>query len=195
MRRLVFPLGESTKAEVRAEAVARALPGAGKGESQELCFVGGAHRHAEFVEARANGRIRPGPILDENGQVVGGHGGVHHFTIGQRKGLGVALGVPAFVTRIDAETAAVHLGGASALESRGALLRDVVLSPGVRPPFAARARVRYRHDGAPATVIAAGDDVELRFDEPVRAVTPGQVAVLYEGDRVVGGGVIARPTC
>ena len=96
--RLVFPLGDSTKPEVRAEAVARGIPGATKGESQELCFVGaGAGAYAAFVEERAKGRVRPGPIVDADGRVVGTHEGVHRFTVGQRKGLGVALGKPAFL--------------------------------------------------------------------------------------------------
>src|ERR1019366_5284188 len=88
LERLVFPLGESTKAEVRSEAVLRGLPGAAKGESQELCFVGaGAGAYAEFVEARAGARVRPGAIVNAEGRVIGAHKGVHRFTVGQRKGL------------------------------------------------------------------------------------------------------------
>src|SRR6185503_12595211 len=111
LRRMTFPLGESAKEEVRAEAIARKLPGATKGESQELCFVGeGAGAYAKFVEDRAKHRLRPGPIVDETGRVVGKHDGIHRFTVGQRKGIGVALGEPAFVTRIDADRATVHVG-------------------------------------------------------------------------------------
>ena len=111
LERLVFPLGESTKAEVRAEAITRGLPGAHKGESVELCFVGGgAHAYASFVEERADGRTRPGAIVDGEGREVGRHAGVHRFTVGQRKGIGVAIGKPAFVTAIDADTGTVHLG-------------------------------------------------------------------------------------
>ncbi len=192
LERLVFPLGESTKEEVRAEAVTLALPGATKGESQELCFVGqGAHAYASFVEERAEGRVRPGPILDDRGRVVGMHEGVHRFTVGQRKGLGVALGKPAFVTRIDAESGAVHLGSGAALETLGAELADVVLAPGVVLPRRARVRIRYRHEGAEGEVVAAaGGRASVRFREPVRAVTRGQIAVLYDGDRVLGGGRI-----
>src|SRR5262249_55002591 len=124
------------------------------------------------------------------------HDGIHRFTVGQRKGIGVALGKPAFVTRIDAESATVHLGGDEALLAGGALLEDVVLAPGVALPCAARARVRYRHDGADAEVTqAANGRAHVAFREPVRAVTRGQVAVLYDGDRVLGGGriVVAFP--
>jgi tRNA-specific 2-thiouridylase len=192
LERLVFPLGESTKREVRAEALARRLPGAGKGESQELCFVGaGAHAYADFVAERAASRVRPGPIVDEAGHVVGTHEGVHRFTIGQRKGLGVALGTPAFVTRIDPDGATVHLGREEALQARGATLSDMVLGEGVSLPTRARVRVRYRHEGDGAVVRGEGDGrAVVRFDRPVRAVTRGQIAVLYDGDCVLGGGRI-----
>jgi tRNA-specific 2-thiouridylase len=195
LERLLFPLGESTKREVRDEALARDLPGAGKGESQELCFVGpGAHAYADFVAQRAASRVRPGPLVDEGGRVVGTHDGVHRFTIGQRKGLGVALGRPAFVTRIDPEGAIVHLGPESALHTRGATLSDVVLAEGVSLPARARVRVRYRHEGDGAVVSDQGEGrAVVLFDHPVRAVTPGQIAVLYDGSCVLGGGRIASP--
>ncbi len=198
LRRMMFPLGESTKGDVRAEAVARKLPGATKGESQELCFVGeGAGAYARFVEDRAKERLRPGPIVDETGRVVGRHGGVHKFTVGQRKGLGVALAAPgggdpqpAFVTRIDASEATVHVGSKRDFGATRAELRDLVLAPDVTLPREALARVRYRHRGVQAE--ARGS--ELRFLENPGAVSPGQVAVLYDGDRVLGGGVIASVT-
>jgi tRNA-uridine 2-sulfurtransferase len=193
LARLLFPLGESTKGEVRAEALARKLPGAGKGESQELCFVGaGSHAYADFVARRAASRVRPGPIVDQGGRVVGTHEGVHRFTLGQRKGLGVALGTPAFVTRIDPARATVHLGPESALGAHGATLSDVVLADGVSLPARARVRVRYRHDGDLATVREEGPGrAVVTFRQPVRAVTPGQIAVLYDGACVLGGGRIA----
>ncbi len=195
LERLVFPLGDSTKAEVRAEALARQLPGATKGESQELCFVGaGKGAYAAFVEASAQGRerIRPGNIVDDAGRVVGSHAGVHRFTIGQRKGLGVALGAPAFVTRIDAEHATVHLGPEKDLLAEAADLEDVVLGPGVTLPLQARVRIRYRHEGGPARVLSARAGARVVFDMPARAVAAGQIAVLYDADRVLGGGRIAR---
>lgn len=201
LERLTFPLGDSTKAEVRREATARALPGATKGESQELCFVGsGAHAYADFVAERADGRVRAGPIVDEEGRTVGAHEGVHRFTIGQRKGLGVALGRPAFVTGIDAESATVHLGGEDRLLAHGAMLDEISLADGVALPLRARVRIRYRHDGDWAHVEALDPELgglpgtprtaRVVFDTPVRAVTRGQVAVFYDGERVVGGGRI-----
>ena len=193
LEHLVLPLGASTKSEVRDEARARRLPGADKGESQELCFVGtGARAYADFVADRAAGRARPGPFLDEDGRVVGRHDGVHRFTIGQRRGLGVALGRSAFVTRIDASTGAVQLGGEEALLAEGAELVDVSLAEGVSLPLRARVRVRYRHEGDDATVLnVPGGGTRVRFMTPVRAVTPGQIAVFDDGDAVLGGGRIA----
>ncbi len=195
LERLLFPLGESLKTEVRHEALQRALPGASKGESQELCFVGDAPgAYGAFVEARGAGRVRPGAIVDAEGRVVGAHAGVHRFTVGQRKGLGVALGKPAFVTRIDAASGTVHLGDGSALATDTAHLLDVHLADGVLLPRRARVRVRYRHEGTPASIVATTRGARVRFDEPVRAVTKGQIAVLYDGDRVLGGGRIASAT-
>ncbi len=194
LERLVFPLGASKKGEVRSAAVELALPGAKKGESQELCFVGqGAHAYAGFVEERAKGRVRPGPILDSDGSEVGRHNGIHHFTIGQRKGLGVALGSPRFVTDIDASTGAVRLGKEDALERHSVLVEAVVLAPGVTLPFRAQTKIRYRHEGAVGIVEPAEDPTTARitFDGPVRAITRGQIAVFYDGDRVLGGGRLA----
>ena len=197
LERLVFPLGDSTKPEVRQEASARALPGAGQGESQELCFAGsGAHAYADFVARRAETRVRPGVIVDEEGRTIGAHEGVHRYTIGQRRGLGVALGRPAFVTRIDAESGTVHLGGEDALRSRSAGVADVCLADGVALPLRAKVRVRYRHEGDAALVTAAEPGgARVVFDTPVRAVTRGQTAVFYDGDRVLGGGrIVSVPT-
>ncbi len=193
LERLLFPLGDSTKAEVRAEAILRGIVGATKGESQELCFVGhGQGAYAKFVEERAKGRLRPGPIVDASGRVVGSHEGIHRFTIGQRKGLGVALGVPAFVSDIDGESGTVHLGAEDSLACQSAEVADVILAPGVSLPRPATIRVRYRHRGTPAQIKAIEGGARLTFAEPTRAVTKGQVAVFYDGERVLGGGRITQ---
>jgi tRNA-uridine 2-sulfurtransferase len=190
--RLVLPLGEATKAEVRAEARELGLSGAETGESQELCFVP-TGRYDAFVEARADGRTRPGPIIDMDGRVVGQHTGVHRFTVGQRKGLGVALGERAFVVGVDAETATVQLGPPEALAVSELLADGASFGPEVGEEFDARVKVRARHEGAPARVrLLCGGKVQVRFREPVRAVSVGQYAVAYEGDRVLGGARIAR---
>jgi tRNA-specific 2-thiouridylase len=151
--------------------------------------------YAEFIERRAQARIRPGNIIDENGQVVGQHQGLHTVTVGKRKGLGLALGKPAFVTSIDPISATVHVGSEEALGCSQAVLDDVVLAAGIafKVGQPLRARVRYRHAGAAAIVSEiAGTRMVLSFPSPVRAVAKGQIAVLYEGERVLGGGRIAH---
>jgi tRNA-specific 2-thiouridylase len=192
LARLRFPLGDATKAEVRAEARRLGLPGADKGESQELCFVP-TGRYAEFVAARAAGRVRPGPILDEGGHVVGEHAGVHAFTIGQRRALGVALGRRAYVIGIDVERASVRLGPRSALAAWGARLSDLTLAEDVTLPARCEAVVRLRARPVPADLRRADGVFELVFSTPVSAVVPGQAAVLYRGERVIGGGTIRAP--
>jgi tRNA-specific 2-thiouridylase len=197
LERLVFPLGDALKSDVRAEAVVRRLPGAEKGESQELCFVGNtSSAYAEFVEARADGRVRPGPFLDAEGRVVGAHAGLHRFTIGQRKGLGITLGKPVFVTHIDAASASVHLGDAASLACAGATVQPVTLRECVDLPRRALVRVRHGQLETPAWIEGNADVSELTiaFEKPVRAVSPGQLAVFYDGERVLGGGRIARAT-
>ncbi|NUQ79448.1 MAG: tRNA 2-thiouridine(34) synthase MnmA [Polyangiaceae bacterium] len=197
LSRVIFPLGGSTKEEVRAEALSRKLPGANKGESQELCFVP-TGRYDAFVAERAPDRVRPGPIVDREGRQVGEHGGVHAFTVGQRKGVGVALGRPAFVVDLDPSTSTVRLGDEADLHAKTARLRDAVWSDDIAFPLEAEVRVRSRHEGARAVIDrlrdASGGEVagefEVRFDAPVRAVSPGQIAVAYGGDRVYGGGMI-----
>jgi tRNA-uridine 2-sulfurtransferase len=189
--KLELPLSEMTKAEVRAEAVRLGLPGAGKGESQELCFVP-TGRYDAFVERRAGSTIRPGTLTDASGRVVGTHAGVHKFTIGQRKRLGVALGTPAFVVSIDPAAAVVRLGSENELFCTGAVIKDVHFFDGVTFPRQASVQVRYRHEGTKATITREGSSVSVRFDTPVRAVAKGQAAVAYDGSRVLGGGTIER---
>jgi len=195
LARLMLPLGDATKEEVRAEAVARRLPGAGKGESQELCFVP-AGRYDAFVAERAGARVRPGAIVDAGGRAVGRHAGVHAFTVGQRRGVGVALGRPVFVVGLDAETATVRLGDEAELYARQARIEGAAWSDDVAFPLEAEVKVRARHEAERATIERAVDPATraevfvARFHAPVRAVSPGQVAVAYRGDRVLGGGTI-----
>jgi tRNA-uridine 2-sulfurtransferase len=197
LARLMFPLGEATKGEVRADAIARALPGAEKGESQELCFVPKG-RYDAFVADRAGDRLRPGPIVDAEGRTVGEHGGVHGFTVGQRKGVGVALGKPAFVVGLDAATATVRLGGEPDLYAAGARIDGGFFCDDVAFPFEAEVQVRARHEGERAVIdrevdpATGAEGLVVRFEKPVRAVSPGQIAVAYRGDRAYGGGAILR---
>ena len=189
LSRLVFPLGELSKAEVRSQAVARGLPGAHKGESQELCFVP-TGRYDAFVEARAGERLRPGAIVDDTGQAVSTHAGIHRYTIGQRRNLGVAVGKRAYVVALDSETAQVTLGEKEQLLSHGARLAEFTLAKDIALPLRCQARVRYRGALHWADVRMDGDHVIVAFDEPVSAVVPGQYVVLQTGERVVGGGRI-----
>src|SRR4051812_39137013 len=186
LSRLLFPLGDSDKPQIRAEALRLNLPGAQKGESQELCFVP-TGRYDSFVAERADGRMRPGPILDEQGVKVGDHEGVFRFTLGQRKNLGVALGQRAYVVGVDAQSATVTLGSAGSLYSGSATLVEVALAAEVSLPFRCQVQVRYRGTPAQAEVRRVGDEIQVHFEEPQRAVVPGQFAVFFEGDRVLGG--------
>jgi len=196
LERLVLPLGDSDKPTVRAEAAARGLPNARRSESQELCFVADGD-YAAFVERQAPDRIQPGPLLDRAGQPLGQHGGIHRFTIGQRRGLGVALGHPAFVTRIDGQRQAVTVGTEADILAPGALLTDWIGAEDVSLPLSADVQIRSQHRACAArlTARAAAEPaagVVVRFDAPVRAISPGQAAVAYHGDRVLGGGRIVR---
>ena len=196
LERVLFPIGDALKSEVRQDAIERQLPGALKGESQELCFVPQAG-YADFVAKRADGKVRPGPIVDTNGNVLTQHDGVHNFTVGQRKGLGVALGEPAFVVDIDGACGAVTVGGKADVYASGAELDRGDWSDDVTFPLRCDVKVRSRTSAAAATIeLLDGDRMDgglrLRFDEPVRAVSPGQMAVAYLGERVLGGATILR---
>jgi tRNA-specific 2-thiouridylase len=191
LSRLRFPLGELTKEQVRTRALELALPGADKGESQELCFVP-TGRYDGFVEKHAAPRLRPGPIVDDSGRVVGQHSGVHGFTVGQRRNLGVALGHRAYVIGIDPSSATVVLGGAEQLLCKSARLQEFTLAFDQQLPLSCDVAVRYRGQLHAARVLAHSGGAEVVFDAALPAVVRGQYAVLYAGERVLGGGVIAE---
>jgi tRNA-specific 2-thiouridylase len=191
---LELPLGELTKREVREQARALGLATAEKPESQEICFVPDGD-YARVVEA-----IRPdalpgrGEIVDDAGRVLGTHAGVHHFTVGQRRGLGIAGEARRYVTRIDAASNRVVVGDADALGTTRARVEATSWVAGAAPqgPIRARVRVRYRHAGADAWVEPRADGAAaIHFDAPVSAVAPGQAAVFEQGDVVHGGGTLA----
>jgi tRNA-specific 2-thiouridylase len=191
LSRSCFPLGDASKTDVRAEAERLRLPGWNKGESQELCFVPSG-RYDAFVSQRAPERVRPGAIVDEQGRKLGEHDGVHRFTIGQRRNLGVALGRPSYVVGLDAATGRVELGSPERLLSQSAELSELALAADVALPARVEVQVRYRGQPIAALVTAVGRGARVEFDVPVRAVVPGQFAVFYLGTRVVGGGLIER---
>jgi len=197
LARTLFPLGAMTKAEVRALAVEFNLPVAGKHESYEICFVPNGD-YAAFMDAylRDKGMAREateGAIVDADGKELGRHSGAHHFTVGQRKGLGIAAPEPLYVIATDPKTQQVTVGSNDALLRSTLVARDInwVSWTGLAAPARASVRIRNRHVPAPATLYPAADGrVEVRFDEPQRAVTPGQGAVFYSDGLVLGGGWI-----
>jgi len=189
-----FPVGALDKDEVRARARALGLPTADKPESMEICFVPDGD-YAAVVEAlRPDAAPGAGDVVDEAGRVVGRHDGVHRFTVGQRRGLAVAAGERVYVRALDAARNRVVVAPRARLGARGARLAGTSWVAGAPPPgpLRARIRVRHRHAGAPASIAPGADGAaaELRFDAPVEAVTPGQAAVFYDGDEVLGGGWI-----
>ncbi len=193
LRRILFPVGGMKKEEVRARARELGLATADKAESQEICFVPDDD-YAAVVEAiRPGAEPGPGEIVDETGAVVGEHAGIHHFTVGQRRGLGVAQGARRYVKSIDAVRNRIEIAAREAIAKRNTRVRDATWIAGSSPPPGMRCRVqvRYRHDGAWARLEAEGADLRVHFETPVKAVAPGQAAVFYDGDEVLGGGWIA----
>jgi tRNA-specific 2-thiouridylase len=191
----VFPVGGLQKAEVRRLAAERGLPTAGKAESQEICFVPDGD-YAGFVERHAPDAPREGPVVDREGRVLGRHGGIHGFTVGQRRGLGLAASRPLYVLELRPESQAVVVGSERDLDCASLVARDVNWIAGGPPGQPLRAAVKIRHGAteAPAAVEPlAGGRARVRFDGVVRAVTPGQAAVFYDGEVCLGGGWIEEP--
>ena len=192
LARLAFPLGTLKKSAVRDIAASHGFVNAAKPDSQDICFVPDGD-YASVISQRG-AKSEPGEFVTTDGRVLGEHRGIIHYTVGQRKHLGIAAGRPIYVVRIDAEHNRVILGDEEELFSRTALVRDFSWVSGEAPsePIRCRAKIRYRkpEQDAAATVLPDGA-VQLEFDEPQRAVCPGQAAVLYDGDAVLGGGRIA----
>lgn len=192
LRRTLFPVGALDKTSVRAHARRLGLDVAGKPDSQEICFVPDGD-YAAFVERQAGAATRPGTVAAIDGRVLGTHQGVHRFTVGQRKGLGLSSTDPLYVVEIRPEEARVVVGPREALDREGLTASGVNWVSGV-PEAAWRevaAQIRHRHQAAPARVRAIdAERAEVRFDRPQPAVTPGQAVVFYDGDEVVGGGWI-----
>ena len=189
-----FPLGELSKHEVRARARALGLATADKPESQELCFVPDGDTGAAVERLRPGRAPGAGKIVDEAGRVLGQHAGVHRYTVGQRRGLGLGSHGPFYVKALDAAKNRVLVTDQAGLGTASGRVERVSWIAGAAPSeaFGAKVRIRYRHEGAPALVTPLPDgSAELAFEAPVRALTPGQAAVFYVGDRVLGGGWIA----
>jgi tRNA-specific 2-thiouridylase len=191
---VLFPVGHLAKPRVRALAAEAGLAVAEKPESQEICFVPDGDA-ARFVELRRPGAARPGEVVTTAGQVLARHPGVHRFTVGQRRGLGVASGAPSYVVRLEPGAARVVVGTSAEASTDRFRVVEVRWVSGMPPPgpVELRVKVRHRHDGEPGQVRPGpGPSAEVLLRSPVRGVAPGQAAVFYEGDEVVGGGRIAR---
>ena len=197
LARSEFPLGELTKEEVRALAREVHLPVAEKPESMELCFVPNGN-YVQFIHAYSRERGAPihdaaGDIVTEDGAVIGRHTGVHNYTIGQRKGLGFAAGKPIYVLAIEPEKNRIIVGEDEALRTSTFEIEEVNWISVEAPlaPLSAFAKIRHKHDPAEATVEALPDQrARVTFDAPQRAITPGQAAVVYDGEVVLAGGWI-----
>lgn len=197
LARTLFPLGAMRKDEVRALAARLGVPTAAKHDSQEICFVPNGD-YAGFLSAylRSQGRAwhaAAGEIVDTQGRTLARHAGVHHFTVGQRKGLGVATGEPLYVIQTDVATQRVTVGRAPELLRPSLRAREVnwLSIAAIDAPRAAQVKIRHRHEAAPAVLVPLEEgQVEVRFEQPQRAITPGQAAVFYDGDLVLGGGWI-----
>ena len=193
LARARFPVGHLTKREVRLEAARLGLAVADKPDSHEICFVPDGNA-GDFVERRRGEAPADGDIVDSGGRVLGRHGGVHRFTVGQRKGLGLSAAAPLYVLRLDASTRQIVVGPREELGRADCTASGVNWTAGVRPdgPRRVTARIRHRHGDVPATVIAddSGAHAAVVFDAPQLAVTPGQAVVFYDGEEVVGGGWI-----
>ena len=197
LSRTLFPLGGYRKAEVRDIAAQHGLAIAVKPDSQEICFIpGGDYKRFIAAYLEEQGEEIPdtaGELVSTSGATIGRHSGIHNFTVGQRKGLGVASPDPLYVIQIDHASHRVTVGSDAEATTRTLRARELnwISIPGLEGEMRVRAKIRHRHEPAWATIRSIGsDEVEAVFDEPQRAVTPGQAAVFYDGDEVVGGGWI-----
>lgn len=190
----LMPLGSYTKQEVRQIARELKLPVATKPESREICFVPD-NNYKRFLAGRVSDRLRPGPILDKKGNILGCHQGISSYTIGQRKGLGLALGKPQYVTEIDKDKNILIVGDKKDLSQSELIAEDVnwISSKEPTSDIQASAKIRYLHQEAPAIITPLSDgNVQVKFEKPQQAITPGQAVVFYQDDVVLGGGWIKK---
>lgn len=192
LKRTLMPIGDYTKEQVRKIAEDIGLMVAGKPDSMEICFVPD-NDYASFIEKETGVTSVPGDFVDVDGNVIGKHKGVIHYTVGQRKGLGIALGKPAFVVAIRPEQNQVVIGEDRDVYTERLYANNLnfMSVDNITEPVHVKAKIRYSHEGAYCTVRKIDSDtIECIFDQPVRAVTPGQAVVLYDGEYVLGGGTI-----
>lgn len=194
LKHTLFPLGELLKSEVREIAEQNGFINAAKRDSQDICFVPDG-KYSDFIEKYTGEKAKPGNFVSKDGHIFGTHKGISHYTIGQRKGLGISYSSPLYVTDIRTDTNEVVLGEESDLYTDSLIADDVNLISvdKIDTPMKVKAKVRYRQSEQPATVTGLSDGkIYIKFDEPQRAITKGQAVVMYDGDVVVGGGTIFK---
>lgn len=194
LQHAVFPLGDLHKPQVRAIAAEQGFPNAEKHDSQDICFVSDGD-YAGFIRRRTGYACPKGRFVDTNGHDLGEHRGIIHYTVGQRRGLGISAAKPLYVRSVCVEENTVVVGTAETLYAKTLIARDInfISVPRIDAPRKVRAKIRYRQPEQPATVWQLDDDtIRVTFDSPQRAITTGQAVVLYDGDNVVGGGVISE---
>ncbi len=189
---ILFPLGRIQKQDTRRISREKGLPVYNKSESQDVCFLTTENSYADFIQEKAPDAFRSGNIVDKSGHILGRHKGIPLYTIGQRRGLGIAAPYPLYVTGIDPESNCVIVGPNEDLFSRMLHAEDLDFTDGTVPsePFRCEAKIRYGFRTSPCTVSINDSGASVSFDEPQRAVTPGQSVVFYDGDCLLGGGTI-----
>lgn len=195
LRHILFPLGDYTKAQIREIASSEELICAHRSDSQDICFVPNGD-YISFIEKHSSLSFPEGNFIAPDGRILGRHGGIVRYTVGQRKGLGIALGTPAFVGCKNSLDNTITLCSDRELY-RSALTAtsiNLLVNDELNAPLRVEAKIRYRHTPAPATVVRMDENrISVRFDSPQRAIAPGQSVVLYDGDTVIGGGIIESP--
>ncbi len=192
LKDILFPIGDYTKTEVRKLAKEFALPVADKLASQEICFLPNTD-YRRFLKLRMTAPIKPGMVTDKYGNVLGQHRGIAFYTIGQREGLGIAAGYPLYIIQIDAKNNRIVVGRKEDAHSSKFLVKEphFILKPW-KKKIAVKVRIRYNHSEAPAEVMPFRNQTKICFKKPQFAVTPGQSVVFYDGDKVLGGGIIDK---
>jgi len=193
---LIFPLGDFNKTQTRQLAKKLGISVSDKADSQEICFIPD-NNYAGRLEQLSPEVVKSGNIIDSSGKILGQHSGIHHFTIGQRRGIRVAMGTPWYVTKLDSDTNTVTLGPGDELIHKTLIASNpnwLIDTP--KEPFAAKIKIRYNHKAVGGTVFPQGDSVKVVFDQPLRAITPGQAVVFYldmpQGKKVAGGAWIDK---
>jgi tRNA-specific 2-thiouridylase len=190
LKKIIFPLGNYNKKQVRGIAAKMRLAAADSQDSQEICFIRGSYM--DFLRSRSLAGFKAGTVLDGQGNVLGQHRGIASYTIGQRQGLGIARGYPLYVSKIDTKNNTITLGEKKDLLNYSFLAGNVILFSRLEKKAGYKVRIRHLHKEAPAEVCLTATKLKVNFKKPQFAITPGQSAVIYDKDRVIGGGIIEK---